>query len=134
VHDAWWAQACKIHGDTAGTRALIEVLLLHRHMSHEHVVAGLAAALKAGAFTVDAVALESRVSADHENAGKSADTGTCLAIKDRSVQPATALPSLTERRLRASQLPIDRRPLPTVDQYDQLLPSRRTATPGERSP
>ena len=134
VHDAWWAQACKIHGDTAGTRALIEVLLLHRHMSHEHVVAGLAAALKAGAFTVDAVALESRVSADHENAGKSADTGTSLAIKDHSVQPATALPSLTERRLRASQLPIDRRPLPTVDQYDQLLPSRRTATPGERSP
>jgi len=27
-----------------GTRALIEVLLLHRHLRHDHVVAGLAAA------------------------------------------------------------------------------------------
>lgn len=33
--------------------------------------------------------------------------------------------SLTERRLR--QLPPDSRPLPTVDKYDDLLPSRRAA-------
>src|ERR1700735_4601117 len=39
VHDAWWAAACKAHGDAAGTRALIEVLPLHRHMGHDHVVA-----------------------------------------------------------------------------------------------
>ena len=38
----------KAHGDAAGTRALIEVLPLHRHMPHDHVVAGLAAALRAG--------------------------------------------------------------------------------------
>lgn len=44
IHDAWWAEASKIHGDAAGTRALIEVLLLHRHLTHDHVVAGLAAA------------------------------------------------------------------------------------------
>lgn len=37
---------------------------LHRHMTHEHVVAGLAAALKAGALTADAVALEARKAAD----------------------------------------------------------------------
>lgn len=42
VHDAWWAPARSAHGDAAGTRALIEVLLLHRHMAHEHVMAGLA--------------------------------------------------------------------------------------------
>jgi hypothetical protein len=36
------AAACKAHGDTAGTRALIEVLLLHRHLAHDHVVVGLA--------------------------------------------------------------------------------------------
>ncbi|MGW4163466.1 hypothetical protein [Streptomyces sp. NPDC004788] len=29
----------KIHGERGGTRALIEVLLLGRHMTHEHVVA-----------------------------------------------------------------------------------------------
>jgi Mu transposase-like protein len=49
VHDAWWEAVRKTHGGAAGTRALVEVLLLHRHMSHEHVVAGLATALQAGA-------------------------------------------------------------------------------------
>lgn len=53
VHDAWWAAACKAHGDAAGARALIEVLLLHRHMTHDHVVVGLAAALRAGALPLD---------------------------------------------------------------------------------
>jgi hypothetical protein len=43
VHDAWWDQARKIHGERDGTRALIEVLLLGRNLPHEHVVAGLAA-------------------------------------------------------------------------------------------
>ena len=31
-HDAFWAAARKAHGDAAGTRALVEVLLLHRHL------------------------------------------------------------------------------------------------------
>src|SRR3546814_1938780 len=60
VHDSWWAAACKTHGDAEGTRALIEVLMLHRHLRHDQVVAGLAAALNAGALTADAVALEAR--------------------------------------------------------------------------
>lgn len=46
VHDAWWAAAHKAHGEAEGTRALVEVLLLHRRLAHEHVVAGLAAALR----------------------------------------------------------------------------------------
>jgi hypothetical protein len=29
---------------------VIEVLLLHRHLAHDHVVVGLAAALRAGAL------------------------------------------------------------------------------------
>src|SRR6266511_1919883 len=64
VHDAWWAAARKAHGDVAGTTALVEVLLLHRRMDGEHVVAGLAVALRAGALTADAVALEARRAAD----------------------------------------------------------------------
>jgi hypothetical protein len=63
VHDAWWAAAVKAHGDTDGTRALIEVLLMARHIPHEHLVAGLATALRAGALTADAVALEARKAA-----------------------------------------------------------------------
>ncbi|WP_206308946.1 hypothetical protein [Streptomyces sp. A1136] len=51
VHDNWWAAVRSAHGDSEGTRALIQVLLLGRHMRHEHVVAGLAAAFRASALT-----------------------------------------------------------------------------------
>lgn len=125
VHDAWWAAARKAHGDAAGTRALIEVLLLHRHLPRDLVIAGLAASLRAGAFTADAVALEARMIADStgaERLGVPATPRPDLSISEGPVRPVA---SLTERRLRASQLPPDTRPLPTVDQYDQLLPSRR---------
>lgn len=124
VHDAWWAAACKTHGDRDGTRALIEVLLLGRHMPHEHLVAGLAAALRAGAMTSDAVALEARKAAE-------ADDTSALAVSagpsepDPFRQPSVA--SLTERRL--AHLPPDTRPLPSVAVYDQLLRRRR---PGGR--
>ncbi|MFF3695795.1 hypothetical protein [Streptomyces sp. NPDC002221] len=67
VHDAWWAAARKVHGGRDGTRALIEVLLLGRHIAHEHLVSGLAMALRAGALTAaDAVALEARKAAQAE--------------------------------------------------------------------
>ncbi|MEU0250910.1 hypothetical protein ABZ192_42840 [Streptomyces sp. NPDC006235] len=115
VRDAWWAAACKAHGDRKGTRALIEVLLLGRHPHHEYLVTGLAAALGAGALTADAVALEARKAAEAEEA-----------------PPATADPQpdrarvtfLTERR--PAHLPPDNRPLPSVAAYVQLLrPSQR---------
>jgi hypothetical protein len=82
VHDAWWAVACKIHGDTAGTRALIEVLLLHRHLHATHVITGIQAALRAGAFSADAVALEAR---------RAADSAAPAPIVDQNVsnEPAT---------------------------------------------
>jgi transposase len=117
VHDAWWAAARKTHGDRDGTRALIQVLLLHRHMLHEHVVAGLAAALRTGALTADAVALEAR---------KAADGDTPIPAPDRAA--TAAVTSLTQRRL--AYLPADTRPLPSVAVYDQLLPSRRVPREG----
>lgn len=45
AHDAFWAAARAAHGEAAGTRALIEVLLLHRRMPAVNVVAGITAAL-----------------------------------------------------------------------------------------
>ncbi|WP_246094937.1 hypothetical protein [Streptomyces roseicoloratus] len=104
VHDAWWTQAMKIHGERDGTRALIEVLLLGRHMAHEHVVAGLAAALRAGALTADAVALEARKAAQ-------AETETAPDVRTLGQPPATVT-SLHEWRL--AHLPPDTRPLPSV--------------------
>jgi hypothetical protein len=117
VHDAWWEAVRKAHGDAAGTRALIEVLLLRRHMPHEHVVAGLAAALQVGALTADAVALRAR---------KFAETDDHPHIVDEPARPASNVVSLTERRL--AQLPADTRPAPSVAAYAyQLLRHRRTA-------
>ncbi|MFE1230563.1 hypothetical protein [Streptomyces sp. NPDC058745] len=42
------------------------MLLLGRHIAHEHLVSGLATALRAGALTADAVALETRKAAQTE--------------------------------------------------------------------
>lgn len=130
VHDAWWAAACNAHGDSDGTRALIEVLMLHRHLPHEHVVAGLATALRAGALTADAVALEARKHDDTED-GVADDTtaGQSTTHPGAEVGETPAVRSLTERRLRA-HIQADTRPLPSLDKYDQLLPSRRH-TPNE---
>lgn len=116
VHDAWWKAVRAAHGDAAGTRALVEVLLLHRTMTHEHVVAGIAAALPAGALTADTVAVEARKAAQ-------ADTGAeaAAAVVDG---PAPQVTSLTAKRLAA--LPVDSRPLPSVAAYDQLLRHPRT--------
>lgn len=109
VHDAWWAAACKAHGDRDGTRALIEVLLLARHMSHEHVVAGLATALATGALSADAVALEARKAAEADRPTSGPPTAS---TRD-------TVTFLTQRRL--AQLPPDQRPLPSVAAYDELL-------------
>ncbi|WP_020578920.1 IS21 family transposase [Actinopolymorpha alba] len=118
IHDEWWAAACKTHGDADGTRALIEVLLLHRHLPDQHVVAGLAAALQAGGYTADVVTLEARKARDTAvDADRDGDEAASVNIPG-------GIASLTERRLR-KPLPVDTRPLPTVDQYDQLL--RRTS-------
>ena len=48
AHEAFWAAARARHGDGAGTRALIEVLLLHRRMPAAQVIAGMTAALARG--------------------------------------------------------------------------------------
>ncbi|WP_329417074.1 Mu transposase domain-containing protein [Streptomyces sp. NBC_01268] len=116
VHDAWWAAAVKAHGDTAGTRALIEVLLLARHLPHEHLVAGLAMALRAGALTADTVALEARKIAQAED-------------EPDGTPGAATVTFLHEWRL--AHFPPDTRPLPSVTHYDQLL-RRRRASAGEQ--
>lgn len=60
AHEAFWAAAPKAHSDGDGTRELVEVLLLHRHMRAVDVVDGLAAALAVGAVRADIVTVEAR--------------------------------------------------------------------------
>jgi hypothetical protein len=64
THDEFWAEARRRVGDGAGTRALIEVLLLHRRLSAEAVVAGMAGALKAGSVDAKVVAVEAHRAVD----------------------------------------------------------------------
>jgi hypothetical protein len=58
-HDAFWAAARKAHGDAAGTRALVEVLLLHRHLERVMCLAGILQRCRSGP-SPDVVALEAR--------------------------------------------------------------------------
>ncbi len=121
THDAFWAAARKTDGDTVGTRALIDVLLLHRTMHAPDVIAGIRAALSVGAVTADVVAVEARLHA----AGSALD-------RHRVEQPPAheqRVVSLTQRRLAdpaavIAGLPPDNRPLPTLTGYDDLLQLR----------
>lgn len=128
VHDAWWAAVRKAYGDADGTRALIEVLMLHRSMAHDHVVAGIAAALKVGAMTSDVVAVEARKAAQTDPQPTTATAATVPG--GRPVGHPAQLPedivSLTQHRL--ATLPVDTRPPPSVAAYDQLLRHRRSDT------
>ncbi|MQA87490.1 MAG: hypothetical protein GEV03_23415 [Streptosporangiales bacterium] len=116
---AWW-RAVK-NSSSAVSRAL-----LHRSMAHEHVVAGIAAALAVGALTADAVAVEARKAAQADDDADAALAETSDDIGEaRAAAPQVA--SLTQRRLTA--LPPDTRPQPSVAAYDQLLRNRPAARP-----
>jgi hypothetical protein len=125
AHEAFWAAARRTDGDADGTRALIEVLLLHRSLPDADVVTGITAALQVGAVTADVVAVEARRHA--------ANTGGPESGRHRGAHhdpTAQRVVSLTQRRLAdpaavIAGLPPDRRPLPTISHYDQLLASRK---------
>ncbi|MDP9460814.1 MAG: IS21 family transposase [Actinomycetota bacterium] len=132
AHDAFWALARKHAGDGGGTRLLVEVLLLHRHLAHRDVVAGLTAAVSVGSTSPDVVAVEARKAAHAR--GASVTMPAAPAAVEQHAAPAVPVwdrvVSLTERRLvdgrdRTAgdevELPADGRPLPSVAQYDELL-------------
>jgi transposase len=121
-HEAFWAESRKVNGDAAGTRELIEVLLLHRSVPDAAVLAGIRAALSIGSVLADMVTIEARRAAD--SLGQSGSTVTT----DQTVPKVV---SLTQRRLAdpaavIAGLPFDTRPAPSVAGYDQLLTKRVT--------
>jgi hypothetical protein len=99
AHEAFWAEARRRLGDGAGTRALIEVLLLHRSLAADAVVAGLGAALRAGSVDPSVVALEAR---------------RAVTRGDGVVVPIGALDRYD-------------RPVPALAGYDELLDGEQTA-------
>ena len=94
THDRFWAEARRRIGDGAGTRALIGVLLLHRRLPADVVVAAMDAALAVGSIDPEVVAIEARRAADRRS-------------------PAPVVPIGTGAR--------DTRPPPRLDGYDALL-------------
>ena len=111
AHEAFWAAARKTHGDGGGTRVLIEVLLLHRHLATADVIVGITAALAVGWVNPDVVAVE---------APQDRPTPECGTHGAPPVSASgDAVISRTARRL--AELPADPRPLPSVSQYDELL-------------
>jgi transposase len=121
VHEAFWAAARARHGDGAGTKALIEVLLLHRRMPASQVMAGITAALGAGSCSPDVVAVEARKHAA-PNPGTGGEPAWPAARPRRSRAAVITLPA------RRDPLPPDARPAPSVAAYDQLLAPRARET------
>jgi hypothetical protein len=130
AHEAFWAAGRRALGDADGTRELVEVLLLHRHLSTGQVVAGINAALAVGATRADVVAVEARRVSELLPAGGANPGGV---LDEYALQPSGVV-SLTQKRLTdpaavIAGLPADTRPAPTVHAYDQLLARRSTAPP-----
>jgi hypothetical protein len=103
AHEAFWAAARKALGDGPGTRALAGVLLLHRHLGHGDVLAGVTAALSVGSVSPDVVAVEARKAAQRRGISPPPVPG--IAVSRQVI-------SLPGRR--HAGLPADGRPLPSV--------------------
>jgi len=96
-HDLYLRAARKHLGDQHGTRAMIEVLLAHRHLPTDAICAGIAAALSVGSTDPQVVIVEAR---------RRTQTNGDVVV------PIGALARFD-------------RPAPAIDHYDQLL--KRTA-------
>jgi hypothetical protein len=112
AHDALWAAARAAHGDAAGTRVLIEVLL-HRGMPHESVLAWITAALQAGSSSPEQVAIEARnaerpaevLLSDEDLTGAEVNTG---APAENGIGNVITPPA------RRPAIPEDTHPIPSV--------------------
>ncbi len=94
THERFWTQARRRLGDRDGTRALIEVLLLHRTIPADALTVGIEHALSAGSIDPAVIAIEARRAAE-----------PCLA-------PVIPIGEGLSR--------FDR-PKPSITDYDQLL-------------
>ena len=100
-------------GDGAGTRALIEVLLLHRRLPAASVEAGITAALRAGTCSPDVIGVEARKHAAASSRVPAAEPPAPVPRRSRAA--VITLPR------RGAPLPADTRPAPDVSAYDRLL-------------
>jgi len=93
AHQQYWDAARRKHGDAAGTRALIEILLAHRTLPAPALTAAMTTGVSAGVLDPQVVVIEAR--------------------RHASGHAAPAVPMGPLARYD--------RPAPTLDAYDQLL-------------
>lgn len=98
AHQQFWDAARTKLGDGAGTRALIDVLLEHRRLPADVLVAALAEANSAGITDVNVVLVQARTVADRRPDATVVAIGQALAAYDR--------------------------PAPTLAGYDELLTTK----------
>ena len=65
THQQFWDLARRLHGDRDGTKALCDVLLLHRHHNNADMAVGIQAALSVGSADPGVVAVEARRAVEH---------------------------------------------------------------------
>ena len=93
AHQGYWDAARRRHGDAAGTRMLIEVLLAHRTLPAETLTAAMVKAAGSGVLDAQAVIIDAR------------------RQSGRQVAPVIPVGALARYD----------RPVPALDAYDQLL-------------
>jgi hypothetical protein len=93
AHQGYWDAARRQHGDAAGTRALIEILLAHRTLPAAALEAAMVRAIASGVLDAQAVLIDAR-----RQAG-------------RQVAPVIPIGALARYD----------RPAPALDAYDELL-------------
>jgi Mu transposase, C-terminal domain len=109
VHQRYWDTARRQLGDGAGTRALIEVLLLHRSLPAEAVLAGMHTALSVERIDANLVTVEARRHLEPAGAQPA-----LRAAADAVLDGLGAVAPMRER----GEVP---RPVPTLADYDDLL-------------
>jgi hypothetical protein len=104
---------------------LIEVLLLHRTLPAEAVIAGMSRVLQVGAVSTDLVAIEARKALEHAEAEPDDD----LLDQDGGDRSGgTSGDGAKVISLHTKRLPPDLRPgLPDMSKYDRLLKPVTTA-------
>lgn len=95
THQRFWDQARRRLGDREGTKALIEVLLLHRSLAPAAVIAGMTAALSVDKVDPAVVNVEAR-RAGEAAPGPAAPIGAQLARYDRPAPDITRYDGLLE--------------------------------------
>ncbi|HAM01232.1 MAG TPA: IS21 family transposase, partial [Acidimicrobiaceae bacterium] len=98
THDAYWAEARRQLGDGAGTRALCEVLLLHRRLPAGAVTSGITGALAVDSVDPKVVGIEARRAADgHSGDAEIIPIGTAAAADSPAPPPLEPYDALLGR-------------------------------------